>query len=279
MLREVGNVKRKSNLRFFWVILFLMLYWFAGTAIMSIFMNVNRKFADHYNEVASVVNVVIGFVVFILLFVFKKCITKFSVKSLISGLLVYGLPITIFCFYHIIISLKWILIEGFPSTVEQFRNSFFIIVIYYISVAFSEEIVFRSGFLEYLLPSSSSKYRLKVIFTCVYSGFLFGISHFISLFSEPEKGLDIIILTVVLGSCIGYVFSVIFLKTKNIVVTMLLHFLWDITTYCNSIMIEDKYRYGGSYNFIHYQIPIIIIMTAMVTFILCRSKVEELALN
>lgn len=256
-----------------------MLYWFVGTAIMSIIINMNRNFANYYNVVASIVNVVIGLCVFVLLFAFKKCITKFSIKSLMSGLFVYGLPIIIFCFYHISISIKWILTEGFPSTVEQFRCSFLVIVIYYISVAFSEEIVFRSSFLNYLLPSSSKKYKIKVIFACVYSGFLFGVSHLISLFSEPEKEKNIVILTAVLGSFIGYAFSGIFLKTKNIIVTMFLHFLWDITTYCNCIMIEDKYRYGGSYNFIHYQIPIVIIMFATVTFILCRSKEEELALD
>ena len=83
---------------------------------------------------------------------------------------------------------------------------------------------------------------------------------------------------IVYGCLIGFVYTVIYIKTKNIFVTMTLHFLWDITSEWNAMMIYQKFRNGGEYSFLSRQIPIIILMTIIAGVILWRSKSEDLSL-
>lgn len=204
-------MEMNKNLRFFFALLLTILYCIAGTLLMSIIMNINHKFADYYYAVASVVNIVIGLIVIALLWLFKKRITKVSFKSFTYGLFVYGLPLMLFYIYHIFTSVKWIFTEGTDYCQEQFKSMLLIIGVYYLTVGFAEEMVFRSGFLTYLLSSNNQYSKARVAIACMYSAILFGAVHLMSLFTEPEKGVSKIVITVILGTLIGYVYGKMFM--------------------------------------------------------------------
>ncbi|MDE6312717.1 MAG: CPBP family intramembrane metalloprotease [Lachnospiraceae bacterium] len=141
------------------------------------------------------------------------------------------------------------------------------------TTAAAEEIVFRCGMLNFLLMGNDNVTKKKEVFVCIYSGLLFGIMHLPNIFIDS---LDTVLWTILLGSFIGYVYGIIFLKTKNLPAVVILHAVWDFTAFCNGAMIREKYRFSGSYNFMHYQIPIILIMVIIMTMVLYKSKKEEL---
>lgn len=55
-----------------------------------------------------------------------------------------------------------------------------------------------------------------------------------------------------------------------------MHFLWDFSEYINHMMIIEKYRYSGSYNFLLRQIPVIIIMMIIAIAILLKNDEKKL---
>lgn len=99
-----------------------------------------------------------------------------------------------------------------------------------------------------------------------------------NLFTDPETEMKLKIYTIVYGCLIGFIYTVLYLKTKNLLVPITLHFAWDITTEWNAMMIHQKFRYGGEYSFLSRQIPIIILMTINAGIILWKTKSEDLTL-
>lgn len=255
----------------------LLLYCLVPTIINSIIVNCNEKwFLNHYELAESIVNICIFTVTLLILLHFKGNFGKINLKSFIQGL-VYSLPIVLFCIYFSVEAIKWIFFDKRALYTPSIVPAFWINVFWYITVGLSEEMVFRCGFLNYLLDKNHENTKKRECFACIYSAFLFGIMHFMGYFVDME--LRIALYTVGVACLIGYIFAVIFLKTKNLAVVMVLHFAWNLTTYCNGKMIIEKYRYGGSYNFYHYQVPVLIVMSVVATVLLYKSGTEELSLH
>ena len=59
----------------------------------------------------------------------------------------------------------------------------------------------------------------------------------------------------------------IFLRTKSVGAVITLHFLWDFADFMNHMMIVERYRYGGSFNALALQIPVLIVMLVIAVFV------------
>ncbi|MDE6313903.1 MAG: CPBP family intramembrane metalloprotease [Lachnospiraceae bacterium] len=264
--------------RYFFAIILTLMYCIYGTLIMSIIINFNHELVNHYELVASVVNIVIAVTMVAILLFLKRDFGKVTLKSYVCGLGIYALPMMLFMLYYCFEATRWIFFEHVALYTTGIKNIFCTSLFYYITVGIAEELVFRCGILNCLLYKTNQS-KKKIAIACICSGVLFGMMHLMGIFTDTESTLENKVLTIILACCIGFVFAVIFLKTKNLVVVVILHFAWDFTTFCNSEMIREKYRFGGSYNFIYRQIPIIIIMTIIAIIVLCKSKREQLALG
>lgn len=267
----------RDKLRFIFIVPLSFLYLIVGLIMYSAIIKIKADWISLDEVINIIINLVIGTMVLVLLIYCKKHITQLNLKSLFYGLFVYGLPFMIFYACNIITSISWIYIEA-PYHIEiQFEKMILRSVIYYLSVVFCEELVFRAGFINYLLPQKNYKTKNKMFYACIVSSLSFGAVHFVSILTEPEKSFDVILRIVILGVLIGYIFAVIYIKTKNIISVMILHFLWDITVFLNNIMINHKhYVTGESYNFWIYQIIIILLMFCYINLIFYKSKAEEL---
>lgn len=255
-------------------VFFVLLYCVVFTIIMSIIINCNEWFLNYYELAESIVNMCVFIVTLLVVLHFKGNMGKFTLKSFMQGL-IYSLPVVLFCIYFSLEAIKWIFFDRRDLyTVAVF----WIQVFYYITVGIAEEMVFRCAFLNYLLGKCHGSTKKREVFACAYSAFLFGIMHFMGYFTVPDMGLRIALYTVGCACLIGYIFAVLFLKTKNLAVVIFLHFAWNFTTYCNAEMIMEKYKYSGSYNFYHYQVPVLIVMAVIVTGLLYKSRADELSL-
>lgn len=100
----------------------------------------------------------------------------------------------------------------------------FLVVLFTFATAFLEEIVFRSVILTSLLQMVEPT-RKNIFFMVLLSSFLFGIMHFINLFEGASFGATI--LQVGYSFLMGCLWAVVFLKTKSIWGSIILHFLYN----------------------------------------------------
>ena len=71
----------------------------------------------------------------------------------------------------------------------------------------------------------------------------------------------------------GYLVD-IFLRTKSVGAVITLHFLWDFADFMNHMMIVERYRYGGSYNALALQIPVLIVMLVIAVFCMYKRQMR-----
>ena len=244
---------------------------------MSVIMKIKNYQVENYELTYIVVNIIISVTVIGILLLVKGKFGKFSIKSYFAGMGIYGMPMLLFSVFHFTEAIIWIFGKGRWFYSPNLNEIFWFNMIYYISVAVAEELVFRTAVVNCLFRKRAYS-KAGIIIGCIYSGILFGGVHIMNFFNDPQMEMKLKIYTIVYGCLIGFVYTVIYIKTKNIFVTMTLHFLWDITTEWNAMMIYQKFRNGGEYSFLSRQIPIIILMTIIAGVILWRSKSEDLSL-
>lgn len=233
--------------------------------------------------VSMMVPVLEGVLVIGLLVHYRRQVTVFDIKSLLKGILVYGLPGFLFYMGLLIYSLNWIYSEAITALINQFHEKIPFVIIFNIVVVFSEEMIYRAGITNYLYTSNINMTKKRAFAICIYSGILFGIAHFSLLGSGAE--VKQIINTIVIAGLSGFVFSVIYLKTKNIFSVMLLHFVWNMsaTVYDAKYKVADRIgRYSEikvDQKMIYYQVIAVIVMVIWAVIILYKSKTEDLQLN
>ena len=105
----------------------------------------------------------------------------------------------------------------------------------------------------------------------VYSGLLFGLAHITNFIFDADMTMFNKWCTMIMACVFGFTLEVIFLRTKSIGVVITLHFLWDFADFMNHMMIVERYRYGGSYNALALQIPVLIVMLVIAVFV-CINK-------
>ena len=269
--------KKASIIGYVLPLIITVIYWIYGTVIMSIVMKIKNYQIESIELLYTVVNIIISVTVIGILLLVKGKIGKFSVKSYFAGIGIYGMPMLLFSIFYFTEAMVWIFGKGRWFYSPNLNEIFWLNMIYYISVAVAEELVFRTAVVNCLFRKRTYS-KAGIIIGCMYSGILFGGIHIMNFFNNPQMEMKLKIYTIVYGCLIGFVYSVIYLKTKNIFATMTLHFLWDITAEWNSMMIHQKFRNGGEYSFLSRQIPIMIFMTIIAVIILWRSKSEDVTL-
>ncbi|MBQ9887537.1 MAG: CPBP family intramembrane metalloprotease [Lachnospiraceae bacterium] len=255
------------------------LFIISGRLILNIILTVNPKLEEYSNIVGVVVALVIGLIVVVIILLCKGSIGRFTLKSYFSGVFFYMLPFTLFCLYHILTSMKWIFIDNYERYTEHFLGDFITELCICIMVAITEEIVCRCAVLNCLLGRDNDISKKKIVAACIYSAILFGLIHMPGYFAENGASVASALWGTVLACLGGYIFAVIYLKTKNIFSVMTLHFGWDFALYCKAAMCKERYRFGGSYNFTPYQTAIIVVMVIIATIVLFKSEKEELLLK
>lgn len=124
-----------------------------------------------------------------------------------------------------------------------------------ILIAFFEEILFRSLVLSLLINSNKNYGVKKSIFI---SSLLFGLIHFINLFSLPYLILGTIS-QVIYTFCFGILLSTIYIKSRNIFIPIFLHAFFNITGSFSEILLAPNIN-NKDINLISMFIPIIIMI-------------------
>ena len=103
-------------------------------------------------------------------------------------------------------------------------------IIYYIGVAFVEELYVR-GLLLNLIEKIFSKSNNKVMIAIIISSTIFGLGHIFGVLGQP---ILVIITKVIWTIAMGIYFGTIYKKTNNLWLPIILHFIIDICAlpYC-----------------------------------------------
>ena len=96
----------------------------------------------------------------------------------------------------------------------------------FVQPAVPEEIVFRAWYLNAFMGIFKEKH--KVIYALITSNMLFGIIHLPYFILDCHYGFMICFTSVLYVFIVGCLFGLIFLKTKNILVPIFFHWLWDV---------------------------------------------------
>jgi hypothetical protein len=128
----------------------------------------------------------------------------------------------------------WIMIPAFVISINNFpfsaffngrttwdvpRYHLYLFIVECLSVGFFEEIVFRGVLLLFLL-NRWSKHKNGVLLSITLSSFVFGIAHLLNISS---LGIDLMILQVGYSFLMGMMWSVMFLRTRNLWMVILMH--------------------------------------------------------
>jgi membrane protease YdiL (CAAX protease family) len=119
------------------------------------------------------------------------------------------------------------IIFGFTTNFNIYANAEFKLLLSFaistLAVGIFEELAFR-GIIFPLLIKSFSKSKRPILISAVLSSFLFGIVHFINLFSQPENIIGITS-QVFFATAIGVFFCGLMVRTENILIPCIIHAL------------------------------------------------------
>ena len=103
-------------------------------------------------------------------------------------------------------------------------NNIAVIFVTSLLIAIYEEVIFRGIGLGTFLSSGISP--LKAIFL---SSIIFSFSHALSITTMGFNIIFLLLNTFIMGFILGYIYY----KTKNILLVIVIHFLWDFTVFIN----------------------------------------------
>lgn len=245
-----------------------------GTLIMSVIMAIEKV---SYELAVTVVNTVISVTVIGIILLVKGKVGKVSLKSFFAGIGIYALPMTLFLIFSLVDALSWIFGKGRWFCPPNLNEMFWINLILCISIGVNEELVFRTVITNCLFRNKSYS-KARIVIGCVYSAIVFGIMHIPNFIVDKQTEMNAKISNIIFVGVIGFVFQAIYLKTKNILVVMTLHAVWDFVNIWNTMMVTQRYGDDGKYVFMNRQIVILILMVIVTGIILWRSKSEDLTL-
>lgn len=174
--------------------------------------------------VLSSVNNLVAFVVLIII---AKKIGLFddipwNVKGVFKGLLL-GIPVLLFC----LVQLSGILESTYDYSIVI--NVFGVVaaLIYCVAIALWEEFLCRGVILTNMLKKWANS-KNGIIKSVILSAFIFGAAHVITGFGGDWTNTTI---QIVYASFMGLLFGVIYIKTKSLASTIVLHFILNLTAY------------------------------------------------
>lgn len=161
-------------------------------------------------------------------------ILMFMVKTQYKKYLKWSFEIKYFTFIWVAVL---IIILNFEYNDRVTRASLFVFIsylLYYISVGFFEEIVFRGAIL-CLLEDKWKDKKYGVLLSVIVSSFMFGSVHFINLLNKHARWQEIIG-QVLYTTLLGIMFAAIMIRTKNIWLSVILHAAFDIAGSLNELI-------------------------------------------
>lgn len=194
-----------------------------GTLIMSVILTREKV---SYELAVTVVNTIISITALGILFFVKGKIGKFSLKSFLTGIGIYALPMTLFLIFSLVDALIWIFGKGRWFCPPNLNEMFWMNLILCVSIGVNEELVFRTAVTNCLFRNKSYS-KVEIVFGGIYSAIVFGIMHIPNFIADKQTELNAKISNIIFVGVIGFVFQVIYLKTKNVLVVITLHAVWD----------------------------------------------------
>lgn len=202
-----------------------MIFGFGAVTIALIFILPPEILSLHAMDyVLSSVNNLVAFVVLIII---AKKIGLFddipwNVKGVFKGLLL-GIPVLLFC----LVQLSGILEATYDYSIVI--NVFGVVtaLIYCVAIALWEEFLCRGVILTNMLKKWGNS-KNGIIKSVILSAFIFGAAHVITGFGGDWTNTTI---QIVYASFMGLLFGVIYIKTKSLASTIVLHFILNLTAY------------------------------------------------
>ena len=202
-----------------------MIFGFGAVTIALIFILPPEILSLHAMDyVLSSVNNLVAFVVLIII---AKKIGLFddipwNVKGVFKGLLL-GIPVLLFC----LVQLSGILEATYDYSIVI--NVFGVVaaLIYCVAIALWEEFLCRGVILTNMFKKWGNS-KNGIIKSVILSAFIFGAAHVITGFGGDWTNTTI---QIVYASFMGLLFGVIYIKTKSLASTIVLHFILNLTAY------------------------------------------------
>lgn len=175
--------------------------------------------------IALILNFLIAFCI---CFIFRKAILKdwvFGLTSngVLSGLKNYGLPMIL---ASVIVSVSFIIgLQPFDNKPSVFR----VItegIVYYVGVGIMEELYLR-GLLQNLIEKCFGKRKNASLYAILIASILFGIGHIFGALGQPAAT---IVCKVFWNIGLGIYFGTVYVKTRNLWVPIILHFIVNVGT-------------------------------------------------
>jgi membrane protease YdiL (CAAX protease family) len=207
---------------------------------------------------------ILGGIIFMIILISLgyKTLFKFKVPFLISLLII--IP-------SLIISINNFPIIAFFDGRTQLIEPTYTIYIYIVeclSIGFFEEIIFR-GLILIVLLQKLPKTQKGVFLAVVYSSALFGIIHIMNLFAGASASDTI--LQVGYSFLMGMMWAIVFLKTKNIWLSMFLHATYN---FFGQIMFTLG-TVDGRYDVITIIVTVILAILVAVYMMYLLSKIKS----
>ena len=225
---QESAIKRKPYVGVLLCILITAIFLAADTALSALLSP--HIYGAQWSIITSAVRLLFGIIVlFAFVGVFKKgsWTNVISFKNFKSGLLASSgiLILILFLFIHLVLGVK-----SFVDTTifRVVANLLFV----QITTGFFEELLFRATLLEgyFTKEERTWKDRLKY---ALLSFFVFGLVH---MYGCNDFGFAIY--RFFITGMMGYVYAAIYLHSRNIVVPMLMHFIYDIPANATNFVAE-----------------------------------------
>ena len=167
-------------------------------------------------------------IAFCICYIFRKAILKDWVFGLtgngvLSGLKKYGFPMIL---ASVIVSVSFLIglqpFDNRPSVVRLITEG----IVYYIGVAVMEELYLR-GLLQNLIEKCFGSKKGASWYAILIASVLFGIGHIFGALGQPAAT---IICKVIWNIGLGIYFGTVYVKTRNLWVPIILHFIVNVGT-------------------------------------------------
>lgn len=134
-------------------------------------------------------------------------------------------------------------IFGDLATYQQAGTKLLILfLIANVFVALVEELAFRAIILPLIIQIRSGKKRALLV-SVVLTSVIFGVVHYLNLFREPGN-FSGITSQVIFASCIGIYLGSLFLRTRNIIFPVMIHFLVNVAFGKSTLMTQSDVVLG-----------------------------------
>lgn len=147
-------------------------------------------------------------------------------------------------------------------------------------VGFVEEVLFRGIVLKIILNKYGSS-KVGIIISVIISSFVFGLAHIVTLMIHPQL-IMYTVTQIIYCTLAGVLFSVVYLRCKNIFSLIILHFLVDMSSLLpsifypsNTLVLISDTGLAELLTYIVLHIPFLIIAIIYLKKLLANSEIKK----